>query len=158
MDLLSISIGIGLGVSLFFSELFGIAGGLVVPGYFALQLQNPLNILLTLIVSLLVLGLGKLVSKFTILYGKRRTAILLLIGFILDAACNEWAFPFLFSHSILGFQNLSSEARAIGHIIPGLIAVWMDRQGYIETISSLLSAAVIVRLILILFFGKELLS
>ena len=36
MDLLSVSIGIGLGVSLMLSEFLGIAGGgLVVPGYLA---------------------------------------------------------------------------------------------------------------------------
>ncbi|TGJ98506.1 poly-gamma-glutamate biosynthesis protein PgsC [Leptospira langatensis] len=158
MDLLSISIGLGLGVSLFFSEFFGIAGGLVVPGYFALQLQNPISILLTLLISLLVFWSGKVLSGFTILYGKRRTAILLLLGFILDAACNEWIFPFLFSSLRSDFPILSSEARAIGHIIPGLIAVWMDRQGCIETIASLLGASVIVRLLLILFLGKELIS
>ncbi|EMK01637.1 MULTISPECIES: poly-gamma-glutamate biosynthesis protein PgsC [unclassified Leptospira] len=153
MDLLSISIGIGLGISLFFSEFFGIAGGLVVPGYFALQLQNPVNILLTLSVSLGVFGLGKFISKFVILYGKRRTAILLLLGFVLDAVGNEWIFPRIFTEVV----QLESEVRAVGHIIPGLIAVWMDRQGWLETLASLLTASVIVRLILILFLGKELL-
>ncbi|MGJ4747058.1 poly-gamma-glutamate biosynthesis protein PgsC [Leptospira sp. SA-E8] len=153
MDLLSISIGLGLGISLFFSEFFGIAGGLVVPGYFALQLQNPVNILLTLSVSLAVFGLGKLISKFVILYGKRRTAILLLLGFVLDAIGNEWIFPSIFTNMI----HSESEVKAVGHIIPGLIAVWMDRQGWLETLASLLTASVIVRLILILFLGKELL-
>ncbi|TGL36668.1 poly-gamma-glutamate biosynthesis protein PgsC [Leptospira koniambonensis] len=153
MDLLSISIGLGLGISLFFSEFFGIAGGLVVPGYFALQLQNPISILLTLSVSLCVFGLGKVISKFVILYGKRRTAILLLLGFVLDAIGNEWIFPRIFKDII----HLGSEVKAVGHIIPGLIAVWMDRQGWLETLASLLTASVIVRLILILFLGKELL-
>ncbi|PKA15048.1 poly-gamma-glutamate biosynthesis protein PgsC [Leptospira haakeii] len=153
MDLLSISIGLGLGISLFFSEFFGIAGGLVVPGYFALQLQNPISILLTLFVSLCVFGLGKVISKFIILYGKRRTAVLLLLGFILDAIGNEWIFPVIFKDMI----HLGAEVRAVGHIIPGLIAVWMDRQGWLETLASLLTASVIVRLVLILFLGKELL-
>ncbi|MEI1278418.1 poly-gamma-glutamate biosynthesis protein PgsC [Leptospira venezuelensis] len=153
MDLLSISIGLGLGISLFFSEFFGIAGGLVVPGYFALQLQSPISILITLSVSLCVFGLGKFISKFVILYGKRRTAILLLLGFILDAIGNEWIFPKFFNEVI----HVEAEVKAVGHIIPGLIAVWMDRQGWLETLASLLTASVIVRLILILFLGKELL-
>ncbi|EIE00396.1 poly-gamma-glutamate biosynthesis protein PgsC [Leptospira licerasiae] len=153
MDLLSISIGLGLGISLFFSEFFGIAGGLVVPGYFALRFQEPISILLTLFVSACVFGLGKIISKFVILYGKRRTAILLLLGFVLDTICNEWFFPLFFTEMI----HLGSEVKAVGHIIPGLIAVWMDRQGWLETFASLLTASVIVRLILILFLGKELL-
>ncbi len=38
----------------------------------------------------------------------------------------------------------------IGYIIPGLIALWMDRQGWVETVSPLLTSSVAVRLILVL--------
>jgi hypothetical protein len=43
----------------------------------------------------------------------------------------------------------------IGYIIPGLIAIWIDRQGLIESVSALLIASVIVRIILILITGGE---
>jgi hypothetical protein len=43
----------------------------------------------------------------------------------------------------------------IGYIIPGLIAIWIDRQGLIESLTALLIASVIVRLILILITGGE---
>ncbi len=152
MDILSVSIGLGLVVSLFFSEFFGIAGGLVVPGYFALQLQNPLAIGFTLGIAFITLTLGKLISKFTILYGKRRTAILLLLGFLLDSGFNIWVLGWILPPNM---GEVSGEIKAIGHIIPGLIALWMDRQGCIETISALLSASILVRLILILFWGGD---
>ncbi|MCB1160634.1 MAG: poly-gamma-glutamate biosynthesis protein PgsC, partial [Leptospiraceae bacterium] len=49
MDLLSVSIGVGLGVSLLFSEFLGLAtGGMIVPGYMALHLSKPLEIVMTL--------------------------------------------------------------------------------------------------------------
>ena len=51
---ISLSIGIGLVVSLFFSEMLGLtAGGMVVPGYMALYLDRPIIIMVTLAVSYL---------------------------------------------------------------------------------------------------------
>jgi hypothetical protein len=52
--LISLSIGIGLVVSLTFSEMLGLtAGGMVVPGYVALYMDRPIIIILTLVVSYL---------------------------------------------------------------------------------------------------------
>ena len=45
----------------------------------------------------------------------------------------------------------------IGFIIPGLIALWMDRQGVMQTFGSLIIVSVIVRLTLILTVGAEML-
>ena len=44
----------------------------------------------------------------------------------------------------------------IGFIIPGLIALWFDRQGMMNTLGSLATSTVIVRLVLILI-GTEML-
>ena len=53
IDILTASIGIGLAVSLLFSEMFGLAaGGMVVPGYIALYLNRPIDIALTLAAAL----------------------------------------------------------------------------------------------------------
>ena len=43
----------------------------------------------------------------------------------------------------------------IGFIIPGLIAIWIDRQGLIETLAALIAASVAIRLVLILIYGME---
>ncbi|MEZ5302916.1 MAG: poly-gamma-glutamate biosynthesis protein PgsC/CapC [Verrucomicrobiales bacterium] len=52
-ELLTAAIGIGLAISLLFSELFGLAaGGLVVPGYFALYLNHPIVIAMTVAAAL----------------------------------------------------------------------------------------------------------
>jgi hypothetical protein len=49
-----------------------------------------------------------------------------------------------------------NELQVIGFIIPGLIANWLDRQGTVETLSALVTASVLVRLILVLAVGAEL--
>ena len=43
----------------------------------------------------------------------------------------------------------------IGFIIPGLIANAMEKQGIIKTLSAMTVAAVLVRLILVVIFGGE---
>jgi uncharacterized membrane protein len=42
---------------------------------------------------------------------------------------------------------------AVGYIIPGLIAYWMERQGAVATLMAMLMAAVLVRLVLIVAVG-----
>jgi gamma-polyglutamate biosynthesis protein CapC len=42
-------------------------------------------------------------------------------------------------------------AAVVGFIIPGLIALWMDRTGPVLTLSPLIVASVVVRLVLIAF-------
>ena len=48
-----------------------------------------------------------------------------------------------------------TELQVIGFIIPGLIAIWLDRQGIVETLAALVTASVVVRLILVVV-GAEL--
>ncbi len=146
-----LSIGLGLALSLLFTELFGLAaGGMVVPGYVALSVNEPISVLITLTLSLATFLVVRLIATVTIIYGRRRTVLMILVGFLFDAAVR----------SVLG--NVSSgplaEMHVIGYIIPGLIAIWIDRQGLLETLTALLTAAVTVRLILILVVGGELLK
>ena len=83
-EILTVAIGIGLAVSLLFTELFGLAaGGMVVPGYVALSLDQPLSILLTLLVAIITYFVVQLMSTFVIIYGRRRTVSMILIGYII---------------------------------------------------------------------------
>lgn len=147
--ILALSIGIGLAVGLMFAELFGVAaGGMVVPGYVALYLGHPVDVLIMVASALFCFGIVKLLSPFVILYGRRRTAIMILVGYLVTMSL-RFVFP-----NLLGF--LGDEFQIIGFIIPGLLAIWMDRQGVIETISTLTVVSVIIRLILILILGEDL--
>jgi len=144
LELLAISVGMGLIVGLLYTELFGIApAGLIVPGYLALYLTEPRVLVGTLAVALAALGVVRLVSTFVLLHGRRRTALLILLGYILGMLVSEWS------------GSWGQPVDTIGFIIPGLIAVWMDRQTVPQTLSALFLVAFTVRLVLILAVGAE---
>ena len=68
------AVGLGVIVSLLFSELIGAsAGGIVVPGYIAMYLHRPTLIIGTILVSFATLVVIKIISSFSLLYGKRRS-------------------------------------------------------------------------------------
>ena len=147
-SIIQAAVGLGVIISLLFSELLGAsAGGIVVPGYIAMYLDRPMQILGTIVVSLLTWGIIRLISNFTLLFGKRRMVLSILVGFILG-----WA------SRLLVYQNVTIytyQLQSIGYIIPGLIANWFERQGFWKTITSLGVAAVLVRLILMVVFKGE---
>jgi gamma-polyglutamate biosynthesis protein CapC len=147
-DLIQVSIGLGLFVSLIFSEFLGLAaGGMVVPGYFALNLVNPTTVAMTLLVAVMTFGVVRFMMFFMTIYGRRRTVVMILVGFLLGAIFRNYV-----SFEVQAFQV---DLSVIGYIIPGLIAIWMDRQGIIETVSTLILSSVIVRMILIILYQGE---
>lgn len=150
-DLIITSIGLGLLVSLVFSEVLGIAaGGMVVPGYFALYLDQPAMILTTLMVAYVTYAIVHSLSSFMIIYGRRRTVLMIITAFLLGAALRHFG--------QVPIADTGLDIKVVGYIIPGLIAIWIDRQGLVETLSALTIASVVVRLGLILINGGDLLQ
>jgi poly-gamma-glutamate biosynthesis protein PgsC/CapC len=151
LDLLSLSIAVGLAVSLVFSETLGRgAGGLVVPGYVAFYLTRPEAIAITLGIALVTYAIVYYLSQVLIVYGRRRTVLMLLVGFLLG----------MVTRTVLGL-TLSEPNPAytvIGYIIPGLLAIWFDRQGLFETLTTMLTAAAVVRLVLVLVASQQVLE
>jgi gamma-polyglutamate biosynthesis protein CapC len=138
---IELAIGIGLTLSLVASEVFGVASaGLVVPGYLALYLDQPARLAGTFAVAgatWLVVRFG--FARMVVLYGRRRFGITVLTGFLLNAALDV----------VVGV--LPPEAaglRAIGYIVPGLIANTALAQGAWVTVGMTLLVAAAVRLIL----------
>ena len=150
---LTLSIGIGLVFGLFFFEAFGLfAGGMVVPGYLALDLIHPTTVLLTLVTALLINICIRFLSSFLVIYGRRRVSLTVLIAFLMGQLMRT-----IFS-SLLVMEYFGGQWDVVGYIIPGLIALSIDRQGLIETFSTLITVAVAVRLVLIILIGPVLLS
>ncbi|TWU26153.1 Capsule biosynthesis protein CapC [Novipirellula galeiformis] len=158
MDTLTVSIGIGLAVSLLFSETFGLAaGGMVVPGYIALSLDQPMTVIATFTASIITYFIVYSLSNMIIIYGKRRTVLMVLVGFLVGILMESLSpFSALPADSLeIDVMGQSDDYEVIGYIIPGLIAIWIDRQGMVETLGILLTAATVVRLVLMLI-GLEL--
>ena len=119
----------GILVGLLFYELTGLApGGIIVPGYIALYARQPLRILATLLTSLIALGLGRLLLRWIIAYGRRRFGLFLLLGI---------AVKILLDYLFFGVGGITLGIQSIGIIIPGIIANEMERQGIWLTILSL---------------------
>jgi len=79
--MIELAITLGLFSSLFFVDAFGLAaGGIVVPGYFALQLSHPDQIVATIAISIITSMIIKLIGRYTFLYGRRQMVLALLVG------------------------------------------------------------------------------
>ncbi len=137
---------IGLVIALVWAELTDVSpGGLIVAGYFALYLDRPLRVAATLAVALLAWGIAKALSRYLILFGRRRFVLTVLVGAVLSQA---WllAAPKLFSGPV--------ELRVIGWIVPGILASSLARQKPWPTLASLAAVSTltfgVVRLVALL--------
>jgi len=127
---------IGLLISLAIIGLTGVyPGGIIVPSYLVLFVSEPERIVGTLAAALLTLLVYLLVSRWLILFGRRRFVFLILVGG-LWSILSRMFFPSLFP--------LSVEFTVIGWVIPGLIANHFERQGVLVTLGSLLTATVAI--------------
>ncbi len=131
---------IGVVVSFLFTELTGLVpGGLIVPAYFVLYFDDPVRMLLTVTVSLATMGLMKLLSRYTILWGRRRYALYLLVGMAVKVLLGQF---YVYGPSFL--PNLSV---SIGYLIPGMLGREMERQGILKTLLALGIVICLLRLI-----------
>ena len=141
-----LSVGIGLAVGLLCTELFGIAsGGLIVPGYIALYIDAALHVVATLAVALATYAVVRLLSTFLIVYGRRRTALMILIGYILGMLVSQWS----------GLWVRGVRGDRLRHPRADRRSGWTGRS-VLQTLASLALVSVIVRLILVLTVGAEL--
>ncbi|MQY57099.1 poly-gamma-glutamate biosynthesis protein PgsC, partial [bacterium] len=135
---------IGLVIADLYVEILDVyPGGIIVPAYVALYYDQPLRILVTILVAFLSLYSYKFLSRFLILFGKRRFVMLVLLGAV-------WAqiwfllLPHFFSDPI--------GLKAIGWLIPGLLANNLEKQKIVPTLASMLIVSTItyflVRLLL----------
>ncbi|MFZ0370132.1 MAG: poly-gamma-glutamate biosynthesis protein PgsC [Halobacillus sp.] len=142
---LYISLVLGVILSLIFAEKTGVMpAGLVVPGYLALVFDQPIFIAVVLFISFLtylIVTYG--VSKFMILYGRRKFAAMLSTGIVLKLL-------FDYFYPMAPFEIL--EFRGIGVIVPGLIANTMQKQGLIITTGSTLLLSGLTFLIMTVYY------
>jgi len=147
------AIGLGLIVSLVFSETLGLAAsGLVVPGYIALHMHSWQTVLGTLLAAVVTMLIVRSLGRVVLLYGRRTIVLSVVIGFILAYAVPGILNSYFFTTQ-LGLGKLLPQIDVIGFIIAGLIGYWMVRQGILETVCTVLAASIIVRLILVVATG-----
>ncbi|HZO09899.1 MAG TPA: poly-gamma-glutamate biosynthesis protein PgsC [Myxococcota bacterium] len=139
-------IGLGLVLSLVMSEFLGVApGGIIVPGYLALGLHDPLAVAITFAIAGVTFFIVRALATVAILYGRRRTVLMILIGFLLGSLIRTQVAP----GAMLGPFAVD----VVGYIVPGLIAIWMDRQGTIVTLTAAFTATIATRMSAIVLLG-----
>jgi poly-gamma-glutamate biosynthesis protein PgsC/CapC len=144
--ILTEAIALGLLFSLWASETMGfIAGGLVVPGYFVVISSDWMVMGATLAAGFLAYGVLKLLTRFMLIYGRRRLLVAVLLGFLFSELSRQLY--------VLEPSPLLLRLQAFGFVIPGLLAYWMDRQGIAPTLGMLMVDVLLVRQLLILFHG-----
>ncbi|MGG0288026.1 poly-gamma-glutamate biosynthesis protein PgsC [Peribacillus butanolivorans] len=128
---LYVALVLGVTLSLIFSEKSGVVpAGLIVPGYLALvfdQWQIMLVIITISVVTYLIVTHG--ISRWVILYGRRKFAAMMITGICLKLLLD-------FVYPVMPFEIF--EFRGIGIIVPGLIANTIQRQGMPLTLGSTL--------------------
>jgi poly-gamma-glutamate biosynthesis protein PgsC/CapC len=124
---------IGLVLALLWAEITDVSpGGLIVPGYFALYLDQPLRAAATLAVALATLAIYKLAARHLILFGRRRFVFMVLAGAVLSQA---WLLV------LPGLFAAPAGLRVIGLIIPGILASSLARQKPVPTLASLVAVS-----------------
>jgi len=142
------TIGLGMLMSFFMSETIGLAaGGIVVPGYIAMTLHEPFRVAATILIALIVYLIVRLLSNWMLIYGRRQLILGVLLGYLIGYVTKVMP-P-------IQLNQMHVDIATIGFVIPGLIAYWMARQGIIETISTLLIAGVLARLIITVISGGD---
>ncbi|KWW17422.1 MULTISPECIES: poly-gamma-glutamate biosynthesis protein PgsC [Bacillaceae] len=128
---LYVALVLGVTLSLIFSEKTGVVpAGLIVPGYLALvfdQWEIMLVIMIISVVTYLIVTHG--LSRWVILYGRRKFAAMMVTGICLKLLLD-------FVYPVMPFEIF--EFRGIGIIVPGLIANTIQRQGMPLTLGSTL--------------------
>ena len=75
---------LGIFLSLIFTELTDLSpGGIIVPAYFAMYAYDWKRLLGTIILALLCMLIVHFMSKYMILYGRRRYAVYIMTGVLL---------------------------------------------------------------------------
>jgi poly-gamma-glutamate biosynthesis protein PgsC/CapC len=139
-----------------------------VPGYMALKLAQPVNVLITILVALATFAIVRILSSFNGLYVRRMKAMCIITAYMLGALIELSIGGGIALDSMqagrgslppdtetdalnqMGNDPLFVEIGVIGYIIPGLIALWFNRQGIMQTLSALAVTSVLVRLLLIM--------
>jgi poly-gamma-glutamate biosynthesis protein PgsC/CapC len=141
-----LALGIGITLNLILTEVVGLgSAGLVVPGYLALYFNQPSRLLATWLVAAATaaavrFGIGRLV----VLYGRRRFGVTILTGFLLNA---------LLAEALRALPPEPLDLRAIGFIVPGLIANQILVQGFWSTLGLTFLVAALTRVLLVLVAG-----
>lgn len=143
-ELARLTIILGIVVSTIIYKRTGLTlGGVIVCGYLALFIGQPIHILVTLLISYLTYQIVyKILQQRFMLNGRKLFEVEILVGLVFQVL---W----ITIIRLLGMINVDlTVLYAIGFVLPGVIAHDMGRQGPRNTLGSILLGVSIVALII----------
>ncbi|WP_300360564.1 poly-gamma-glutamate biosynthesis protein PgsC [Fusobacterium sp.] len=134
---------LGIVITIIFYEITEISsGGLIVPAYLALYLENSQKVIITLIAAIIVYLIVRIISDRTILYGRRKFAVYIIVGFLvrlffrkINLYLEEYQIEFL-------------SGNIIGIMITAILARDIERNGMIKSLSLLMIVSIFIKSII----------
>lgn len=131
---------LGIIISIIFYEITEISpGGLIVPAYIAFYMDNPKRVAITIMAGIMIYFIVKFISDRTILYGRRKFTVYILVGFLLRELLKY------FNIYLEGFDIFILGGNIIGIIIPAIMARDIERNGMIKSVFSLLMLSIFIK-------------
>lgn len=131
----------GIILSIIFYEITEISpGGLIVPAYIAFYINTPQRIIITIIAGILTFLIVKFISNHTIIYGRRKFALCIMISFMIRLILKYFNIYIVNEYEIYILGG-----SVIGVIIPGIMAQEMDGHGIVRTVSSLMILSIFIK-------------
>ena len=133
---------IGILISIIFYELTDISpGGIIVPGLLVTYINSIERVIFTVIIAFLTFLIVKLLSKYVLVFGKRRFALMIIVSIFLSIIFE------LITHALSGYLLSVS---IVGYTIAGLIANDFYKQGVKKTLPALAICVCLLELIVII--------
>lgn len=130
---------LGIVLSIIFYEITEMSpGGLIVPGYFALFLNDPKRIIATIVVAIVSVFFVRILDSYVVLFGRRKFAIYIIVNFLIK----------LFLKNL--DLNILIGGEVIGILIPAILAQDIDRNKVHRTIPSLIILSIVIKSVYIL--------
>lgn len=123
---------LGIIISIIFYEVTEISpGGLIVPAYLAFYIDNPKRVIVTILSGIVTYFIVKVISDRTILYGRRKFTVYVLVGFLMREVFKQ------FNIFLEGYDVFILGGNIIGIIIPAIMARDIEKNGMTKSIFSL---------------------
>ena len=133
---------IGVLVSIIFYEITEISpGGIIVPGLLVTYFHSIERVIFTVIIALVTYLIVKFLSKYILVFGKRRFVLMIIISLFLSIIIE------LFTHAL---SSSLLSISIIGYTISGIIANDFYKQGVKKSLPALAICVGLIELIVII--------
>jgi poly-gamma-glutamate biosynthesis protein PgsC/CapC len=149
-EIVRMALALGVIISILIYERWRVTGGAaVVAGYLALFVNRPVYIITTVLLAVITHQIVQhFIARRVFLYGRRRLVVMVLIGMALQILTGTVAYALNLSVYIDQTAPWVIGLYGVGFVLPGLIALDIERQGARLTVLTVLGTSLLTFLVL----------